>query len=190
MTKLEAALVELVAFLEDGRIPYMVIGGFANLFWGNARFTRDLDITIEVSDEALGDLVGRLAGQFDIADPDPLAFARRNHLIRIQTRSAVPVDLIVAALPYESTAIRRAVETDVAGTSVRLCAPEDLVIHKLASERPQDAVDVEGIILRQARRLDREYLGARVQELAAGLERPEITSFYRSLLKKADSIPG
>ena len=64
MTKLEAALVDVTSFLDDGRIPYMVIGGFANLFWGVERFTRDLDITIEVSDAALEELVSNLAELF------------------------------------------------------------------------------------------------------------------------------
>src|SRR5262249_5976024 len=153
---------------------YMVIGGFANLFWGVERFTRDVDVTIEVSDDGVPELIRVLSGRFDVDEPDPLGFARRNHLIRIRTRAGIPVDLIIAALPYESAAIRRAVSAQVGDTTVRLCTAEDLVIHKLASERPQDALDVEGIVMRQAPALDRAYLEARVRELAAGLERPEI----------------
>jgi len=188
MTKLEAGLVQITSFLHDRGIPYMVIGGFANLFWGVERFTRDLDLTIEVSDAALEKLVTSLSGQFELVEHDALAFARRNHLIQLQDRSGVPVDLIVAALPYESMAIRRAVETEVAGTTVRICSPEDLIIHKLASDRPQDAIDVEGVVLRQAVKLDREYLGARIRELAVGLDRPAIVDFYHQVLRKADSL--
>ena len=190
MTKLEAALHDLSTFFDEERVPYMVIGGFANLHWGVERFTRDLDLTIEASDEALEGLIQRLASRFKMTVDDPLAFARLNHLIRLQTPTGVPVDLIIAALPYESAAIRRAVALDVAGRTIRLCSAEDLIIHKLASERSQDAVDVEGIVLRQSRNLDRRYLAARVTELAEGLERPEIRNFYDELLKKADSVAG
>lgn len=188
MTKLEVGLVEITSFLHGRGIPYMVIGGFANLFWGVERFTRDLDLTIEVSDAALENFIASLADQFDLVERDALAFARLNHLVQLQARSGVPVDLIVAALPYESMAIRRAVETEVAGTTVRICSAEDLIVHKLASDRPQDAIDVEGVVLRQAAKLDRAYLGTRIHELAVGLERPAIVDFYQQLLKKADSL--
>ena len=190
MTRLEAALVEVTSFLEDRRIPYMIIGGFANLFWGVERFTRDLDVTIEMPDQGLEELVQGLGERFDLSGPDAVDFARRNHLIQFQTRTEVPVDLIIAALPYETAAIRRALTAGVADREVRLCSPEDLIIHKLASERRQDAADVEGIILRQSKRIDRQYLGARVRELSAGLERPEIVDFYEELLRKADSLPA
>jgi hypothetical protein len=58
MTKLQAALLDLAAFLDERRLPYMVIGGFANLHWGVERFTRDIDITVEVTDEGLRHLRG------------------------------------------------------------------------------------------------------------------------------------
>ena len=73
----------------------------------------------------------------------------------------------------------------VAGTNVRLCAAEDLVLHKLASERPRDREDVEGVIVRQAGALDREYLDPLVSDLAGALERSEIVEFYRACLRKA-----
>src|SRR2546426_9874087 len=106
MTTLQAALLDLAAFLDERRLPYMTIGGFANLYWGVERFTRDLDITLEVADSALPELIANLEKSFRIAVPEPLAFARRNHLIRIQTETGVDADLILAAIPYESAALR------------------------------------------------------------------------------------
>lgn len=44
MTQLEAAPLDMAAFLDDRRLPYMTIGGFASLYWGVERFTRDVDI--------------------------------------------------------------------------------------------------------------------------------------------------
>ena len=190
MTKLEAALLDLSGFLGEHRIPYMIIGGFASLYWGVERFTRDLDLTIEVGDDALEDFLRQIAGRYALADGDPLNFVRRNHLIRIETQAGVPVDLMLAVLPYQVAAIRRAVPIRVEGRNVQLCAPEDLIIYKLASERPQDALDVEGIVLRQSARLERPYLAARVRELATGLDRPGIVAFYDKLLEKADSLPS
>lgn len=190
MTRLEAALVDLAAFLDEGGIPYMVIGGFANLYWGFERFTRDIDLAVEVASEALAAFVQQLHKRFVMTAPDPLEFARRNHLIRIATKTGVEADLMIAVLPYEQAAIRRAVPVAVGGRPIRLCSAEDLIVYKLASERPQDAVDVEGIVARQASKLDREYLWPLVRQLATGLERPEIVDRFTKLLRKADTPPG
>jgi hypothetical protein len=97
------------------------------------------------------------------------------------------VDLIVAGLPYEESAIRRAVRVDVAGKDVRFCTAEDLVLHKIVSDRSRDRDDVEGIIGRQGKRLDRTYLDPLIDELARGLERPDLADFYRACLNTAGS---
>jgi hypothetical protein len=186
MTRYEAALIDLAAFLDDRQIPYMVIGGLANLCWGAERFTRDVDISVDIADEGLRKLLADLEQSFRLTTADPEAFARRNHLVRMQTRTGVDVDLILAALPYESAAIRRAVPVDLGGRSIRLCSPEDLIVHKLASERTQDAADVEGILVRQAGRLDLAYLRPLVKDLATGLERPGIVAFFEKALAKAE----
>lgn len=187
MTRLEAALLDLAAFLDERRIPYMTIGGFANLYWGVERFTRDVDIMVEVADSALPDLIAALAQAFRITVPNPLDFARHNRLVRVQTHTGVDADLVLATLPYESAALKRAVDVRLGARTVKLCSAEDLIVHKLASERTQDAADVEGILARQAGRLDLAYLAPLVRQLAAGLERPEIAQFFTKALAKAES---
>ncbi len=49
--------------------------------------------------------------------------------------------------------------------------------------------DVEGIVLRQASSLDRSYLDPLVEQLAHALERPGISTFYKSCLRKAGASP-
>lgn len=186
MTKLEAAMLDMAAFLDERRLPYMTIGGFANLYWGVERFTRDVDITLEIDDSALPGLIADLEQSFRITVANPLEFARRNRLVRIQTQTGVDADLILAALPYESAALRRAVAVQLGGRTVKFCTAEDLIIHKLASERRQDAVDVEGILTRQAGRLDLSYLEPLVRQLAAGLERPEMVESFSKALAKGE----
>lgn len=190
MTKLEAAMLDLAAFLDERGLLYMTIGGFANLYWGVERFTRDVDITLEIDDAALPTLIADLGQSFRITVADPLEFAKRNRLVRIQTQTGVDVDLILAALPYESAALRRAVAVELGGRTIKLCTAEDLIIHKLSSERMQDAVDVEGIVTRQAGRLDLSYLEPLIRQLAAGLERPEIVAFFSKAMAKAEGRHG
>jgi len=187
MTRLEAALLDVSGFLDDHGVPYMVVGGFANLYWGVERFTRDLDLTVEIADDGLETFLERLRTRFHPAVEDALSFARQNHLVRLKTGTDVDVDLLIATLPYEVSAIERAIPIVVGESRVRMCTAEDLVIYKLASDRGQDALDVEGIIARQAGALDRAYLLPRVRELGLGLERPDLLPRLEQLLAKVDA---
>jgi len=185
MNHLEAALLEVVGFLEARGTRYMVVGGFASLHWGRQRLTRDLDLTVEVPIPSLASFVEGLGREFQLSSREPLEFALKNQIIRLTTHVSVPVDLMLAVLPYQVSAIDRAVEVPVGPRTVRFCTPEDLIIYKLASERAQDHIDVEGVVIRQADALDREYLDRQVHDLAAGLERPEVLAIYAACLKKA-----
>ena len=53
MNLLEAALLDVSGYLSEQRVPYMVIGGFANLHWGRSRLTEDLDPTVHVTEAEL-----------------------------------------------------------------------------------------------------------------------------------------
>jgi hypothetical protein len=185
VNRLEAAVVDVVSHLEGHRVPYMVIGGFANLYWGRPRLTQDVDIKIEVAESAWADLIANLRQQFSLLAGDPLGFLRETRVIPLATRGGVGVDLVLVGLPYEEEAIRRAVGVDIGGKSVRICTAEDLIIHKIVSDRIRDRDDVEGVILSRARLLDRTYLDPKIREVAQGLERPDIEDFYHSCLKKA-----
>ena len=166
MSGLEAALARLASFLEGRRIPHMVIGGFANLHWGRPRLTQDIDVTIQVEPAQVPGLISALAKEYEILVPDPAAFIHEMGVLPARDRSGVRVDLILAGLAYEEEAIRRAVSLTISGREVKICSAEDLIVHTLASERPRDRVDVEGVIQRQQHGLDLTYLDDRVRELA------------------------
>jgi hypothetical protein len=182
---IESALVRLAAFLEAAGVPYMVIGGIANLRWGRPRLTQDLDVTVIVPEPDLAAFLDRLSGTYAVLPADALEFARRTRVIPARDSAGVRVDVILATLPYEEAAVRRAVAFPVGGRPVRFCTAEDLILHKLVSSRPRDHEDVAGIIARQGARLDRGYLDPRVAELAEGLEQPELLGFYRDCLGSA-----
>lgn len=184
MNGLTGPLLEITRHLDSAGIPYMVIGGFANLQWGRPRITEDLDITVSVPEREWDDFIRAVATRFDLLPADPASFARETRVLPVRAGS-VRIDLIFAGMLYEEEAIRRSVPVTVEGESVHICTAEDLILHKLVSERPRDLEDVEGVIIRQAGNLDRGYLDPKIRELAAGMERPAIESFYRECLRKA-----
>ena len=185
MSRLEQALIAVAQFLERQQVPYMVIGGIANIVWGIPRTTLDVDLTVSVSERQLEAVIESLVRVFSPRINDPIAFVKHTRVLPLKTSQGVSVDVIFGQLPYEERAIQRAARERVQGGEIRVCQPEDLIIHKLVSERPKDRDDVRGIIQQQAQRLDRAYLDPQVLALAKGLERPDIEAWYEQCWREA-----
>lgn len=143
---------------------------------GQPRTTLDLDITVAASDEepvALAEALGSL-----VVD-DALGFVKRTRVLPVRLPDGTRLDLVAATLPYEISAIERAQPVAVAGVDIRICSPEDLIVHKMVSTRARDHDDVAGIIRRQGSSLDLAYLDPIIEGLAWDLDRPEILDLYR-----------
>ena len=179
---LETVLADLARRLEEVGTPYMVIGGLANAVWGSPRNTIDIDLTVVLDPAQANALLKSLSPAYSSRTDDPESFVTRTRVLPLRHAGGVQIDVIFALLPFEEEAIRRSVSVDVQGTPVRFCTPEDLVLHKIVSERDRDRKDVEEILRRRRTTLERSYLDARVHELAILLARPELERRYLELL--------
>jgi len=185
MTVLEQALVRLSQTLSDNGIPYMIIGGMANAVWGEPRATLDIDATVWVRDDQISETITTLEKVFQPLVSNPRQFIRDTSVLPLQTEEGVRIDLIFGTLPYEQKAIARAVELSIADYRVRFCTPEDLILHKIVSERERDLADARGVTLRRIQSLDITYLDSRVRELADSLGRSEILSNWERWKREA-----
>jgi len=186
MKALESALIAICRFLQQQNIPYMVIGGMANAVWGEPRATLDIDITIWVEDAKIQNLIQSLMPVFKLLPENPLEFISKTRVLPITTQTSTRIDLLFGMLPFEASAISRAIEKDIQGTSVRFCTAEDLILHKIISDREKDLHDTENIIARQKSKLDFAYLEPRIKELAEILEKPEILEKWKTWKEKAE----
>lgn len=159
----------------------MVIGGVANAVWGEPRVTLDVDITVAATAAEAPKILKALGAQVKRAPDDPVDFAEYGVLPFIHANGP-KVELAFGMASYVHQAVERAVEINILGVPVRFCSAEDLVLHKIISERRKDQDDVDGIFRHRKAALDREYLDPRVHELAVVLERPEIEERYRQLV--------
>ncbi|MBI3011280.1 MAG: nucleotidyltransferase [Candidatus Omnitrophica bacterium] len=185
MNALERAVGALTRFLEERRVPYMLIGGIANLVWGEPRATLDVDASVLVEATAWPALISALRRRFRVIPKQPLAFLRDTHVLPVETEDGVRIDLVWATLPYEHKAIARATVEDVAGHRVRVCRPEDLIIHKIVSERAKDREDVRAIVRHQGPRLDRAYLTRSIRSLSKALDQPELSTFLHACFRES-----
>lgn len=155
---LEAAW-EVHCFLTARQIPYAIIGGLAVQRWGEPRFTRDVDVTVVVPVEQAADFVEAVVKKFVPRIENAAAFARRSRVILVWAANGCQVDISLGLPGYEDEVIRRAVDFELEpGRVVRLCAPEDLVIHKAVAGRPRDLEDIRGIIHRRGKSLDTDLI--------------------------------
>jgi hypothetical protein len=183
MSELDHALVTLSSWLTENKILHMVIGGFAVTVWGEPRFTRDLDVTLSVPPERFQQAIDLISKRFTSLSGDPLKFASETRVLPVMVES-VPVDLIFAALPYEEDAIARARPIRVSDGTVPICSPEDLILHKIVSQRPRDHEDIEGVFRYRHAELDYGYLDPRVEELADALSDRNLLDWYRGLRQR------
>ena len=164
--------------LDKDRIPYMVIGGQAVLLYGEPRLTRDIDISLGVGVDRLGDmraLVDRLSLKYLTEDVD--AFVKDTMVLPvIEEKSGIRVDFIFSFSPYEKQAIERARAIPFGKTQVRFAALEDVIIHKMIAERPRDMEDVQSILLKNPG-YDSHYIEKWLAEFDAALDKKYRQSF-------------
>src|SRR6478736_3986788 len=183
MSELDHALATLSSWLKEKEVPHMVIGGFAVTVWGEPRFTRDLDLTLSVPAERFAPTILLISDRFTSLSGDPVKFATETRVLPVMVES-VPADLIFAVLPYEEDAIARARPIKVGGVDVPICAPEDLILHKIVTERPRDHEDIEGVFRYRHAELDYGYLDPRESELADALSDRNMLDWYRELRRR------
>lgn len=159
------AIRDFVTLFESRGLSYAILGGLAARAHGIPRPTWDIDFVIGLDREALPDLfkaaeeLGYVvpsayrAGWVDAVGGMPIV----KFGVAISDRS-VDVDVFLAESPYLQTVLSRSQRAEVdVNLEVAVVSPEDLVVLKVLSARPRDAIDVQDVLFIQGT-LDREYM--------------------------------
>jgi len=164
---LEAAQ-EIQQFCRSRNWRFCFIGGIAVQRWGEARLTRDADLTVYTG---FGDelrYIEELLGAFKSRLENAREFALGHRVLLLRANNGIPLDVTLGALPFEDKAVATAsAEEIVAGVQLQLAPPGALVVFKVFADRPQDWLDVEGIIVKSGRMINWDEVRA---DLAALLE--------------------
>lgn len=150
-----AAAAQIQAFCLERGWRFCIIGGLAVLRWGEPRLTRDADLTLLTGYGSEEPYVTALLERFSGRFPDTAAFAVANRVVLLRSDEGVPIDIALGALPFEERAVERATDFVYSpGCSLRTCGAEDLVVLKAFAGRPQDWLDIQGIVTRRHDSLD------------------------------------
>jgi len=138
--------------LDEKRVEYLVIGGYAVGAHGHPRTTKDLDVWIGVTPSNAAHAVAAIrAFGFDQPNLTPALLATPGNIVRM---GYAPIRIeIFSDIPGVSFApchARRATIT-IDGLEVAVISLEDLIANKVAAGRAQDLADVEAL-----RRIDHE----------------------------------
>ena len=147
---------------------FCFIGGIAVQRWGEPRLTQDVDLTLVTGFGKEESFVKAFLDAFPGRITDAHEFALQHRVLLAQTRSGIPIDAALGALPFEERSIQRATVWKWSERgAIKTCSAEDLVIHKCFAGRDRDWSDLESILTRQGGKLD---LGLVRRELPPLLE--------------------
>lgn len=166
MNPLFGAASDVLAFCQTHAWRCCVIGGLAVQRWGDPRQTRDVDLTLLAGLGGEERFIDPLLARYRPRIPDARRFALDRRVLLVETDDHVPLDIALGGLPYEARVIARATLFKVApAVELITCSAEDLVVLKAFASRPQDWLDVEGILARQGPRLDRSLIAMELRPL-------------------------
>ena len=186
MNSLELQLKELVKLLSATRINYALLGGIAVSVYGEPRLTADIDVNITLDKEEIENFLKKAKKYGFYPIPSNIRkFIKETGVIPMRFSKGEVVgrcDFIIAENEIEYSGINRARLKKIGSIKVKIVSPEDLIVHKLTSNRPRDIEDARGILIRQGKRLDIEYINRWLQIIAKANHKPELLKLFKSLL--------
>ena len=186
LNSLFKAGLEFQETLEKRNWPFCFIGGIAVLRWGEIRMTQDIDLCLLCGFGNEEKYVKTLLKKFKSRITDADNFAFTNRVLLLYASNGVSIDISLSGLPFEDQMIKRATPFSFyADCTLITCSAEDLIILKSFANRTKDWMDVEGVILRQGKSLDTDYIIEQLAPLCEIKEAPDIMNKLQDLINKA-----
>lgn len=152
--KLITSFIMMNEFFQKHQVRYCLIGGIAAGYWGEPRFTQDMDFTIVSRTRDFSPLLKACRQEGLTVIPKG-----EDQLQIIQSGSLnFQADIMLAATNYQQEVVKRAKPVIIFNSSVPICTPEDLIILKLIANRRQDLLDIEMVLKHQRSQLNLTYL--------------------------------
>jgi hypothetical protein len=162
--ELEDFFAYVVSVLERLSIPYMVVGGFAAITYGEIRFTADVDIVVDMRYGHVDPFVAAFpipdyyVSREGILD----SLARRYPFNVIQPHTGAKVDLVPLSedlrVRVTFTRRQRIIYDEVTGRAAYFATAEDIVVAKLHAYQETGSEkhlrDARGIVVTQWSRLN------------------------------------
>lgn len=182
---LALAARDVLRFLAAHDVSACLIGGLAVQRWGEPRATQDVDLTVLAPFGEEAPVIDALLKAYAARDAGARAFALAYRVLRLRASDGVPIDVSLAALPFETEVLARASAWRLSRRlELVTCSPEDLIVYKLVAGRPRDLLDVDGIVRLRWRELDLRRVRFYTRQFAELLEAPDLLRPFEDGLRR------
>jgi hypothetical protein len=137
---------EFIRSLNDNRVRYLIVGGYAVAFHGHPRYTKDLDVWVDLSPENAANIVGALK-QFGFGSLglQPADFLVQDQVIQLgYPPSRIDILISLKGVDFNSAYDAR-IQIPVDDVTVNFIDLENLRRNKKATGRAQDLADLENL---------------------------------------------
>lgn len=161
--ELKAFFSYVIGVLERLDIPYMVVGGFAAIFYGEPRLTIDVDIVVDMKPGHVRPFVAAFPIPDYYASEEGVhdSLQRRYPFNVLQPVTGAKVDLVpLPSDPFSRAAFQRRqrLEYDNVGNTATFIIPEDIILAKLIAFQKTGSdkhlKDARGVLVTQWGQLD------------------------------------
>lgn len=140
---------DLLSAFQTHGVKYLIVGGYAVIYYAQPRFTKDIDLLIQ-ADPANGRAIYAALAEFGVSleGVRPEEFVDRGIFFRFgNDPQAIDILADIPGVDFDSAWERRVEVTidETRGIKAYFIARDDLIASKLASGRPQDIADADAI---------------------------------------------
>lgn len=155
---LESALADIVEVFTATGTAYALIGGLATGYRSRPRYTRDIDVLVDVPQVRLPAVLDRLHDRHFTFDARALIAEFREHHLAVLWRGDVRLDWLAPVLPAYRHVLESSREEPGPGGPVRVATAEGLILMKLFAYRLQDQADIEALVVANRDSLDLAWI--------------------------------
>lgn len=137
---------EFIELLNENNVRYLVVGGYAVAFHGHPRYTKDLDIWVELSPDNANKIIDALKKfGFGSLGLKPNDFLESDQIIQLgYPPNRIDILTTLEGLNFEDCYKSR-VEIEIQGLHIDFIDIENLRKNKRATGRSQDLADAENL---------------------------------------------
>ncbi len=137
---------EFIELLNEHKVRYLVVGGYAVAFHGHPRYTKDLDVWIDLSPENADNIIKALEKfGFGSLGLKPGDFLESNQIVQLgYPPNRIDILTTLKKINFQDCYTAR-VEVEIQGVKINFIDLENLKQNKRATGRPQDLADAESL---------------------------------------------
>lgn len=137
---------EFIKSLNDNGVHYLVVGGYAVAVHGHPRYTKDMDVWVEINPENAPKIVKALTqfgfGSLELTEKD---FLDPDRVVQLgYPPNRIDILTTISGVRFEDCYKSR-VEVEMEGVKVNFIDLKNLKKNKQASGRHQDLADLENL---------------------------------------------